>query len=67
MNVIVNGEPRELPKDARVADVVSAVAGGRRDGIAVAMDGEIVPKSQWDEVLVGENARLEVLSAIGGG
>lgn len=67
MNVTINGEPAQLPDDARVSDVVTALAGNRRDGIAVAMDGEIVPRSEWDEAPVPANAKLEVLSAIGGG
>ena len=67
MNVTINGESSDVADGARVADVVSKLAGGRKEGIAVAMNGEIVPRSAWSEVAVRENDKLEVLSAIGGG
>ncbi|HEY7875846.1 MAG TPA: sulfur carrier protein ThiS [Actinomycetota bacterium] len=67
MKVTVNGDERELAPAARVADVVSDFAGRRRSGIAVALNGEIVPRSEWSEVTIEDGDRLEVLSAIGGG
>ena len=67
MKVTVNGQPRELLDGARLGDVVAGLSGGRRTGIAVAVNGEVVPKSDWDEALVDENDVIEVLSAIGGG
>jgi sulfur carrier protein len=67
VNVTVNGEARELAEGARVADVVAGMAGTRKTGIAVAVNGEVVPKSAWAAVPLGEDDRVEILSAIGGG
>jgi sulfur carrier protein len=36
-------------------------------GVAVAVDGEVVPRAQWDSCVVGEDARVEVLTAMQGG
>jgi sulfur carrier protein len=36
-------------------------------GVAVAVDGEVVPRVQWDSYVVGEDARVEVLTAMQGG
>ncbi len=68
MTVTVNGEPRDLPPGATVADVLDAlgVEPGRR-GIAVALDAEVVPRGAWDATAVADGARLEVLTAIQGG
>lgn len=68
MNVIVNGEDRRLSPGATVASVLALldVAPGGR-GVAVALDGEVVSRSLWDETLVGEGALIEVVAAIGGG
>jgi sulfur carrier protein len=67
MRVTVNGEPRNLAEGSNVADAVADVADGRRTGIAVSLNGEVVPRSAWETVAIGDDDRLEVLSAIGGG
>lgn len=68
MNVIVNGEPRAVPADATVATVVALldVAPDCR-GVAVALDGEVVRRGEWDSVALRDGATVEVLAAIGGG
>lgn len=67
MKVVVNGVERDVSPRTRVADVVADLAGERRTGIAISLNGEVVPKSEWSAVTVGDGDRLEVLSAIGGG
>ncbi len=66
--ITVNGEPRDLPPGATVADVLDAlgVEPGRR-GIAVALDAEVVPRGAWEATPVADGARVEVLNAIQGG
>jgi sulfur carrier protein len=36
-------------------------------GIAVAVDGEVVPRGGWETYVVSDAARIEVLTAIQGG
>lgn len=74
MHVIVNGESRELPAQATVVNVVELLAGdGGRSlntagrGMAVAVEGEVVPRDEWSSTALGEGARVEVLAAIQGG
>jgi sulfur carrier protein len=68
VNVTVNGQPRELPAGATAASVVELldVAPDAR-GVAVAVDGEVVARSQWAEAEVHDGALIEVVAAIGGG
>jgi sulfur carrier protein len=66
MTVFVNGEQRSLRDGATVADVVATMGRGGR-GIAVAVNGEVVARSQWPGTQLTENDRVEVLEAIGGG
>jgi sulfur carrier protein len=68
MNVILNGEPRELPGAVTVADAIAASGApeGRR-GVAVAVDGEVVPRGRWDRTSLHEGAKVEVLQAVQGG
>jgi sulfur carrier protein len=68
VNLTLNGEPRELPEGATVADAVraSGVPALAR-GLAVAVDREVVPGSQWDSTRLHEGQRVEVLQAVQGG
>jgi sulfur carrier protein len=68
VNVTLNGEPRELSEHAGVAEAVAASGaepGGR--GVAVAVDGEVVPRGEWDRFRLRDGSRIEVLQAVQGG
>lgn len=74
MVLTVNGERRELPTGATVLSVVELLAddGGRADGtatrgVAVAVEGEVVPRDAWPTTQLGDGVRVEVLAAIQGG
>ena len=65
--VIVNGESTTLPAGASVKDaVLAAGAPGDGRGVAVALDGEVLPRSAWDLTLE-DSAQLEILRAVQGG
>ena len=56
MQVRVNGEEHELPEGCTVAALLEA-HGLRRDGVAVAVNGAVVPRSRHaDTTLAGETA-----------
>lgn len=68
MTVTVNGQARHLDAGSTVADVVAML--GRdpaRAGVAVAVDGALVPQRQWAEHLLAEGARVEIVGAVQGG
>ena len=68
MNLLVNGSTVEMSERATVRDVVAELAPGRTArGTAVAVNGEVVPKSEWDAARLSPGDRVEVLHAIGGG
>jgi sulfur carrier protein len=66
MIVTVNGERRELPDGATVARLVDDLQTPPR-GVAVAIDGEVVPRAAWAGTELAEGARIEVVAAIQGG
>ncbi|MDQ5816411.1 MAG: sulfur carrier protein ThiS [Actinomycetota bacterium] len=67
MNLVVNGASRTVREGASVADLVAALGLSRSgSGIAVALNGEVVPRSEWGTVL-GELDRVEILTAVQGG
>ncbi len=68
MRIELNGEGRELPEGATLVDVVAeAGAGEGARGVAVALDGEVVPRGEWAETQLREGQAVEVLAAIQGG
>jgi thiazole synthase len=92
MRIELNGEPRELPEAATLADAVREAGAGSRAGaapeagagsraradaraaaaldgrgVAVALDGEVVPRGEWEATALREGQSVEVLAAIQGG
>lgn len=66
--ITVNGERRALPEGASVETIVAGLglpAQGR--GIAVAIDGEVIPRGAWEATTVADGARVEVVTAVQGG
>jgi sulfur carrier protein len=66
VQVWINGEQRELADGARVLDALTAL-GLPGTGVAVALDGEVVPRADWPAVALADGARIEVLTAVQGG
>jgi thiazole synthase len=71
VNIELNGEPHELPDGACLADAVRAKLGVEPSenprGLAVALDGEVVPRAEWESTPLAEGRQVEVLAAIQGG
>ena len=68
MNVVVNGDRHQLADGARVDDVLVLLGRDRKGlGLAVAVNGQIVPRTEWPEHELAPDDRIEVLHAIGGG
>jgi thiazole synthase len=68
MKVELNGEPVMLPEGAALTEAIAASGADREQrGVAVAIDGEVVPRSEWDRTSLTEGQKVEVLAAIQGG
>jgi sulfur carrier protein len=67
VNVVVNGEERNIAAGVTVAELVEDVLPGRRRGVAVAVDAEVVPRSAWERTMLAEGQRVELLAAMQGG
>ena len=66
--VTLNGDRRELPEGATVERAVREALGAEEDrGVAVAVDGEVVPRGEWSRTGLHEGQRVEVLHAVQGG
>jgi sulfur carrier protein len=66
--VTLNGAPREFPDGATVeAAVLAAGAPENGRGVAVAVDGEVLPRGEWATTEIEEGQKVEVLHAVQGG
>jgi len=65
--VLLNGESRELA-DASPASALRALGVAvDRGGIAVAVNGAVVPRSEWTASRLADGDEVEVLTAVQGG
>jgi sulfur carrier protein len=65
--IFVNGQPRERA-GATIAELLGDLGvEARARGVAVAVDGEVVPRAEWPERRINEGERVEALSAMQGG
>lgn len=69
MDVIINGNRRNVDAEATVRTVLDSLLTDRPnlDGVAVAINEEVLPRSGWDTATLSEGDRVEVLTARQGG
>jgi sulfur carrier protein len=66
VNVVLNGEPTTVD-DCITVDRLAASVLDRPKGVAVAVNGEVVPRSAWDRTELREDDQVEVVTAKAGG
>ena len=66
MNIILNGEQREIPDATTAAALVELLELAERR-IAMEVNLEIVPRGDYADHMLQEGDRVEVVHAIGGG
>jgi len=66
MEILLNGETRNVPEGMNLAQLVAEISDDPR-GIAIERNLEIVPKSEHAETVLQEGDRLEIVQFVGGG
>lgn len=78
MNIKLNGTVHAVDDGASVTTLISQVTGrnlapngqaadGRKLGVAVARNSEVVPRSQWSVTALAEGDDVELVTAVQGG
>ena len=68
VRIVLNGQSRDLEAGATVAQAVEATGAPEpRTGLAVAVDGEVVPRGEWEQTPLVDGQRVEVLQVVQGG
>jgi len=66
IRVVINGQEQALERPLTVAEFVRSLPVNQR-WVAVARNGEVVPRHRWPEVLIQEGDVIEVVRMVGGG
>ncbi len=66
MDIVINGETRDLPVGVTVSELVNDLGFGDKR-VAVEVNQEIVPRSEHPAFQLQPGDRVEVVAAIGGG
>jgi sulfur carrier protein len=66
VDLTLNGRRRTVGEALTVGGLVDTEVRERR-GVAVAVDGEVVPRADWDTTFLTADARVELVGATQGG
>lgn len=66
MKVLVNGVPSDVAQGTTVDELVDARAEQQR-WVAVAIDGDVVPRGTWTSTVLRDGDSVEILVPVAGG
>jgi sulfur carrier protein len=66
MQVIINGEPRQVPAPMSLAQAVALLTTAQA-GVAAAVNGDVVRRTAWNTTSLTDGDEVEVLTAVQGG
>jgi sulfur carrier protein len=66
MNLILNGEQRDLTAIGTVSDLLKEL-GLAAAGVLVEQNGQVVPRSQFTATNLAEGDRIEIIKVVAGG
>jgi sulfur carrier protein len=66
MTIIVNGEKRDAAAPMSLADAVALLTTAPT-GVAAAVNGEVIRRTQWPQTLLSDGDEVEVVTATQGG
>ena len=66
MQIQINGEARELRDESRLSDLVVELELAP-ERIAVELNHQVVRRAEWEQTILRENDRVEIVHFVGGG
>lgn len=67
MTISLNNQILEVEAQMMLSNVVFQQLGENSKGIAVAINGQVIPKNSWQETAVNENDDILIIKATQGG
>jgi sulfur carrier protein len=66
MTLTVNGKNKELPDNSTLNNLLQQIS-QENERIAIEINAEIIPKSNYAEFLLKNGDKVEIIKAVGGG
>ena len=66
INLVVNGQQRQMPEGATIKELIAALGLGGK-AVAVERNREVVPRARHGETVLADGDRLELVTFVGGG
>jgi thiamine biosynthesis protein ThiS len=66
MEVVINGESREIPPETSLEDLLRLLE-LKNDRVAIELNRSIVRRDRWPETQLHDQDRLEIVQFVGGG
>ena len=65
-SIELNGERRHIAPNTTLGGLLDEL-GVPRDGVAIAINDEVVPRTRHDQTTLVQGMRVEIIRAVGGG
>lgn len=67
MKIIVNQNIQEYKEDTNLENVLEQNSMLDKSGIAVAVNEEIIPRSEWQKTILFDDDKIIIIGAVAGG
>jgi sulfur carrier protein len=66
ITIVLNGKTRDLEASVSLPALLELL-GVNPQQVAIAVNGDVVPRRDWSKVTVRDGDRIEIVRAVGGG
>jgi len=67
MNITINKEPKKIGADFRLLQLLKDIKLINKEGIAIAVNNQVITKSGWEQFRLKENDKITIIKATQGG
>jgi len=67
MEIFLNNQPIHIEENTSLFSFVSSQVGENSKGLAVAINEEVVPKNEWERIVLNQNDQVLIIKATQGG
>ena len=67
MNIYINSKEQQITDNARVTDALQLLNVSAAKGIAVAVNNNVIPRTEWDTYILNKEDKITLIKAAQGG